>query len=83
MKELRVLGVYVENRVAEASAVQAILGTYGCNIKTRLGLHEVSEDNCAVDGLIILELAGTAKDQDALEAALRGCKGVRVQKMVF
>lgn len=83
MKEIRILGVYVENRVAEAKEVQGILTQYGCNIKTRLGLHEVDESHCATNGLMLLELTGEAKDQDALEKALVACKGVTVKKMTF
>ena len=83
MKEIRVLGCYVENRIAEASEIQGALTTYGCNIKTRLGLHAVTEDSCAMDGLIILELCGAASECDALEKALAACKGVKLQKMTF
>ncbi len=83
MKEIRVLGIHVENRVAEAGEIQGILSRYGCSIKTRIGLHEASEDNCSTDGLIILELAGNAADWDALEKDLRAAKGTKVQKMSF
>jgi hypothetical protein len=83
MKEIRVLGVYIENRVAEVKQVQEILSKYGCNIKTRLGLHNVDENQCSVSGLVILELFGDVKDWDALEAALKACAGVKVQKMSF
>ena len=83
MKEIRVLGIHVENRVAEAGEIQGILSRYGCSIKTRIGLHEASEDNCSTDGLIILELAGNTADWDALEKDLRAAKGTKVQKMSF
>jgi len=83
MKEIRVLGIHVENRVAEAGEIQGILSKYGCSIKTRIGLHEASEDQCSTDGLIILELGGNAADWDALEKALRASKGTKVQKMSF
>ncbi len=83
MKEIRILGVYIENRIAEVKDVQAILSQYGCNIKTRLGLHNVDENQCSVNGLVILELFGETKDWDALETALKACAGVKVQKMSF
>ena len=38
--------------------MQSILTEYGCNIKVRLGLHEVSKEFCANDGLVILEVEG-------------------------
>lgn len=83
MKEIRVLGVHVENRVAEAGEIQGILTKYGCNIKTRIGLHEASEDSCGTNGLIILELGGNSADWDALEKGLNSCKGTKVQRMSF
>lgn len=83
MKEIRILGCYVENRVAEAGEIQGVLTKFGCNVKTRLGLHAVTDGSCAVDGLIILELCGPAAECDALESALAACKGVKIQKMVF
>ncbi len=83
MKEIRVLGVYVENRIAEASEVQALLTEFGCSIKTRLGLHEVDDNQCSTNGLIILELCGSRDDMDSLESRLKALKGVSVQKMVF
>ena len=83
MKETRILGVYLENRVAEAGEVQGILTKYGCSIKTRLGLHEADADRCSSHGLILLELAGDAAEWDKLEKDLAACKGVRVGKMSF
>lgn len=83
MKEIRVLGIYVENRIAEAGEVQTILTKYGCYIKTRIGLHEVSEGQCSTNGLIILELCGEPKEWDHIEKELKSCKGVKLQKMAF
>ncbi len=78
-----VLGISVFDRVKEAGHVQTILTRYGCSIKTRLGLHEVSDGNCSKSGLIILELWGDEKDQVTLEQKLKAIPGVEVQKMEF
>lgn len=43
MEKRIVLGVQVTNRVEKVLDVQKILTEYGCNIRTRLGLHEVSK----------------------------------------
>jgi len=83
MKEMRILGIHVENRVAEAGEVQGILTKYGCSIRTRLGLHEADDRNCATNGLIILELGGDAAEWDTLEKAVAACKGVTVKRMSF
>ena len=55
----QVILIKIDHRSSEASKVQSLLTEYGCNIKVRLGLHEVSKEFCANDGLIILEVNGT------------------------
>ncbi|MDD2422825.1 MAG: hypothetical protein PHG34_01255 [Candidatus Cloacimonetes bacterium] len=54
----KVVLIKIDHRASEASRVQSILTDFGCNIKTRLGLHEVSNEFCANDGLIVLEVEG-------------------------
>lgn len=78
-----ILGISIFDRTKEAGHVQTILTRYGCSIKTRLGLHEVSDDFCSQSGLILLELFGEPKEQEKLEQKLRVIPGVEVQKMKF
>ncbi len=78
-----VLGLYLTNRVENATDLQKILTECGCYIKTRLGLHEVSENVCAPSGLVLLELFGGDEAALAMEAKLKTVKGLQVQKMVF
>jgi len=78
-----ILGISVFDRTKEAGHVQTLLTRYGCSIKTRLGLHEVTEDFCSHSGLIILELCGDPKEQEKLEQKLNVIPGVEVQKMIF
>ena len=52
----KVILVKIDHRSTEAGKVQSILTKYGCSIKVRLGLHEVSKEMCANDGLIVLEV---------------------------
>nr|MDK2851633.1 hypothetical protein [Candidatus Cloacimonadota bacterium] len=54
----KVVLVKIDHRSTEATRVQEILTEYGCNIKVRLGLHEVSKEFCANDGLVVLEVEG-------------------------
>lgn len=54
----KVVLIKIDHRATEATRVQSILTEYGCNIKVRLGLHEVSKEFCANDGLVILEVEG-------------------------
>jgi hypothetical protein len=83
MKEIWILGVHITNRLKEVKVFQSILTKYGCTIKTRLGLHEVTDDFCAVSGLIILELTGDREEFSRLENELVNVVGLEVKKMVF
>lgn len=78
-----ILGVQVTNRVENVLDVQKILTEYGCNIKTRLGMHEVTESICSNVGLLIIETYGAEADIIRMEAKLREIKGLVVGKMIF
>jgi hypothetical protein len=77
-----ILGVHLTDRVAQATDVQAALTEYGCNIKTRVGLHEV-ENVCSPAGVILLEMYGDPARSEELADKLNAIEGVEVQKMVF
>jgi len=78
-----VLGVQVTKRVQNVPLVQSILTEYGCNIKTRLGLHEVTDSSCSTIGLLIIETYGDEKLILEMEAKLKTVQGIVIQKMVF
>ena len=82
-KEHVILGVHIQDRARDAAQVQQLLTKYGCNIKTRVGLHEVDENFCATGGVILLELAGDAKECAELGDKLGAIEGVEVKKLVF
>ena len=83
MRKRTVLGVQVTNRVKNALEVQGILTEFGCNIKTRLGLHELTDAACSTIGLLIIETYGDAAGIKEMEARLKAVQGVVVKKMVF
>ena len=83
MSKRCVLGLLVTNRVVNAAEVQKVLTECGCNIKTRIGLHEVDNNICSPAGLILLELFGDDKAYDEVEGKLKDIRGLQVQKMVF
>jgi hypothetical protein len=83
MEDHVILGVHVFDRMKKVPTVQTLLSEYGCNIKTRIGLHHVDENVCSPEGLILLELVGDRKLFDELAAKLAALGGVEVQKMVF
>lgn len=83
MKEMRVLGVYISDRLGAAIELQSALTKFGCSIKTRLGLHEVIDEMCSTSGLILLELTGDREESVKLENELLKIDGVQVEKMIF
>ncbi len=58
---VEILGMLVERNPSVILEVQKILTSYGCNIRTRLGVNEVFFGEPA--GLIILELKGDEKQR--------------------
>ncbi|HSR13895.1 MAG TPA: hypothetical protein VLS90_20775 [Thermodesulfobacteriota bacterium] len=78
-----ILGIQITNRLTKASEVQQLFSRYGCNIKTRLGLHDVGENVCSPSGLVLLEMFGKEEEILGLEKALKGIEGINVQKMIF
>jgi len=78
-----IVGVHITNRVENVPSVQAVFTEFGCYIKTRLGLHEISEDKCSANGLVLIELLGDNGKIDAFVKALKAIKGVDVQSMTF
>jgi hypothetical protein len=83
MKEVRILGLLITDRIKEAGQTQQALTKYAHVIKSRLGFHEVSEDICRRVGVIILQLAGNASECQGLEQELSLIRGLELQRMVF
>ena len=70
------IGVRLDNRVDNAVKFQEVLTENVCKIKARLGLHEVSEDACSRDGIIILQPYGSKEDVESLVNELTSLEGV-------
>ena len=83
MKNHYILGVHITDRIHKVNDVQQLLTEYGCNIRTRLGLHEASENICSPNGLILLEMIGDDARSQELGAKLGAIPGVEVKSMVF
>lgn len=77
-----IFGVHITDRFNHVPEAQALFTEYGCNIKTRLGLHEV-ENQCSPNGLILLEMHGDEARCNELADKLNALDGLEVQKMVF
>jgi metal-responsive CopG/Arc/MetJ family transcriptional regulator len=78
-----ILGVHLDDRIREAAEVQNLLTQYGCNIKSRIGLHEVASNFCAGYGMILLEMIGEQKAIQELSDKLDAIEGVEVKQMTF
>ena len=75
------LGIMVPRRDDLGIDVQSILTTFGCVIRTRLGVNEVYFGEPA--GLIILELIGDVKQYISLERALREIDDIAIGRICF
>jgi len=78
-----IYGVLLTNRLKEAAPVQALFTEYGCNIKTRLGLHNVDDSFCSAKGLVLLEMFGDEPRCRELGEKLAAIEGVEVKSMEF
>ncbi len=78
-----IVGIQITNRVQRAGDVQDLLTEYGCNIKTRIGLHDVDANQCSPAGLLLIEFFGARTEADEFAAKLGALEGVHVAMMVF
>lgn len=83
LKNHVILGVHVTNRVEKSHLVQQVFSEFGCNIKTRVGLHDVDENHCSPNGLMLIEFVGTDEERERMKDGLSAIKGIEVQSMVF
>jgi hypothetical protein len=78
-----ILGIHIQNRVKQVPDIQKMFTEFGCNIRTRLGLHDTGEGSCSPAGLILLDTTGDESQINALTQKLASHDGIDVQKMVF
>jgi hypothetical protein len=83
MKEIRIIGLLISDRIKEAGLTQGVLTEFAHIIKSRLGFHEVSEDVCSRTAVILLQLSGTPAEFDRFEEKLKEIGGIEVQHMIF
>ncbi|HPJ02936.1 MAG TPA: hypothetical protein PKU80_08865 [Candidatus Limiplasma sp.] len=76
-----IIGIKMDNRVANAAVLQQALTKNGCLIKTRLGMHEVDEQTCANYGLIVLQPCGTLAEIQQLVKDLNALDGITAKMM--
>ena len=57
-----IIGIQLDYRIEEAVKFQQILTECGCNIRTRIGLHNIGEYKCINNGIILLEVVNNINE---------------------
>ncbi len=83
MKETRIIGLLIKDRIKESGRTQHTLTKYAHLIRSRLGFHEVTENVCSRVGIIILQLCGEPDQWEKFIYELRQIGGIEVQEMQF
>ena len=78
-----IVGIHLKNRTKHVPGIQKILTAFGDQIRTRIGLHEVSGSYSSKNGLILVEMVGPENGVARFCRTMNGLKGVEVQIMVF
>lgn len=76
--DYNIMAIKLGERRKNSPDVQQVLSKFGCSIRMRLGLHE-TENVCADEGLLILQLTGDTDEMKKLEKALNEMDGVKAQ----
>jgi hypothetical protein len=76
-----IFGVHISQRTENVPAVQATLTKYGCNIRTRVGIHDADNSSCSPSGLMLVDVFGSEAEDFYKE--LSQLKGVDLQRMDF
>jgi len=77
-----IIGIKLNNRLETSPQLQDILSDFGCYIKTRIGLHDIQNNVCKENGIILLEII-KAQIVPILQKALCAIDGIELQQMVF
>jgi hypothetical protein len=78
---IEILCLLFERNPSVIIEVQKVLTSFGCNIRTRLGVNETFFGQPA--GLIVLELIGESEQRAFLEKDLKNVPGVNVRSFTF
>lgn len=77
-----IIGIKLNNRIEHSTQMQEILSDFGCIIKTRIGLHDVHNNFCKENGIILLEVINN-QSLPLLQKALCAIDGIELQQMIF
>ncbi|MGC9331777.1 MAG: hypothetical protein ACP5DZ_07885 [Bacteroidales bacterium] len=74
------IGILIRDPELDTTHLQDTLTSYGCNIRTRLGLKSAGHNKIP---LILLDLYGDEQEQANLMSALKAIRGIEVKTMIF
>jgi UTP-glucose-1-phosphate uridylyltransferase len=78
-----IIGIKIPSTFEHVKQIQEIFQMYGNLIKTRLGIHDVEEENVSPYGIVLLETIGNLDEISTFEAKLKQLPTVQVQRMEF
>ena len=78
-----ILGIHITERLQHALPVQHVLTEFGGNIKTRLGLHEISDKETTASGVVLIEFVGSESRFNEFTHKLDAIDGVEAKPLVF
>jgi hypothetical protein len=79
----KLMAIKVNERDERAPHFQEVLTKHGCIIKTRVGFHETDENNCSLDGIIILHLLGKDDEIQELYSDVKNLNGITPKFIEF
>lgn len=83
MKQTKIIGILIRDRIKEAGRLQALLSKHNDIIQSRLGFHELSEEVCSRVGIIMITLSGNPSGWEIFENELISIGGLEVKNMLF
>ena len=76
-----IFGIRLSDRMNNSKDFQELLSKYGCIIKTRVGLHDMSCGVCSPYGIILLETVKNEEEITNLVMDLQNFKGINFNIM--
>lgn len=80
---IRVLCIRIIDRIKATGLVQDVLSRYAGIITTRLGFHEVTDELCSREAVIVLHLGGNDSEYTGLYSDLKQIGGIEVLATAF
>ncbi|NLA23452.1 MAG: hypothetical protein GX879_00640 [Bacteroidales bacterium] len=77
--EYEILGIYIKEPEQAYNDVQSLMTSFGCIIRTRLGVNRKELNG----GIIILDITGDDAQKQLFRRKLEEIQGVEIQEMSF